>query len=247
MENDSLDLEPLITPEEKSELASNYYYQGLGIRELLGVRRLRIEHTSAQANRCGMFALAISTYKQIGITLTPNIFRHIFCYNQEMRSFNQARGYRNLNNFYDDQLARVLDIWGRACGYDTLQLGVFVEGSKPIIFGAGDKCVPLFSKEDLENERDFRTIWIHNNNAAELYQAAISHYSGVTVLELDEEQVRREVAPRKEKPRNDKLRKEIVRKKKAQRRRQEMTRKRDEERNARGRLGKPKHSVTTAQ
>lgn len=196
-----------------------------------------------------MFALCISTYRQIGVALTPYIFRNIFRCNQEMRAFNQERGYLNSNNFYDDQLARVLDIWGRGRGYDKLQLGVFVDGRDPIIFGAGDKCVPVFSKEDLENERDFRTIWIHNDNAAELFQTEMSHYSGVTVLGLDEEQVRREVAPRKEKLPKKEPRKEITRKKKPQRRRQEITRKRDEERNAgvRGRLGKPKYSVTTAQ
>lgn len=162
--------------------------QGLSILRLPGIGRLRLEDTSGEDNLCGMFALEISTEQQLGVALTPDIFWEIFRNHPEMQAFNEERNCQNLNNFYDDQLARVLEIWGRQYGYEKLQLGVIVEGSWPIIFGAGDKCVLVLSEEVLDNERDFKTIWIYNDNAAQLYGAGMSHYSGVTVIELNEEQ-----------------------------------------------------------
>lgn len=175
--------------------------QHLGIKELPGVGRFRIESTSSQDNLCGMFAVEISTDKLLGSPLTPESFLDIFFKDPEMRAFNKRKNYQNEDNFFDDQLARVLEIWARRWGSDKIQLGVIVEKGLPYIIGADNKLVLISSEVDMANERDFVNIWIHNDNKMVLEGAAMNHFSGITLLGTNEEQEEarsKEVAKMKE-------------------------------------------------
>lgn len=157
------------------------------IREHPCVGRFRLEDTSTELLRCGIFALEHSTSSQLGMQMTQSEFWRAYD-SQEMQAFNSRSKRQNRGNFHDDQLARVLCIWGRDHGRNNLQLGVIVEGvSNAYIMGDDDKLVFVSSGEDMENERDFATVWIHNDNAQDLHEARINHYSGITVLGRNEE------------------------------------------------------------
>lgn len=169
-----------------------------------GVGTFRVEKTSSDDFMCGMYALEISTEKQLaGDTLTPAVFKDILR-SPEMQAFNREKGYRNRNNFHDEQLACVLGIWGRRKRYDRLQLGLILAGGSCYIVGAEDKIICVDSESVMEKELKlgFTTIWIHNNDIMSRQNAAINHYSGVTLLDTNEEQNqarRREAERRKEK------------------------------------------------
>lgn len=147
------------------------------------VGRYRIEDTSFVGFCCGMFALRISTQTQLGIQLTEQDFFEIYNSN-EMQDFNKRKGYVNVkNNFFDDQLAFVLLQWGARHGLDNLQLGLIVEQSFCAVLGKDDKYLPILSESDTENEGEFKTVWIHNNNLMEISGELMNHFSGVSILE----------------------------------------------------------------
>lgn len=160
--------------------------EDIGIRKHDLVGWYRQEDTSAEYLWCGMFALGISTSKQLGTRLTESEFWDAYR-SQEMQDFNERNEFRNRNNFHDEQLARVLCIWGRRHGRDDLQLGVIPEGMPAVFIIGDDKFVMVSSKEEMEQQRDFTTVWVHNDNAQDLSGAAINHYSGVTLLGESEE------------------------------------------------------------
>ncbi|POS68970.1 hypothetical protein DHEL01_v212636 [Diaporthe helianthi] len=179
-------------------------------KSIPGVGKFQIEKTSSDSLKCGMYALEISTGKQLaGDTLTPKVFNDIFL-GPEMKAFNKKRMYRNRKEFHDDQLAYVLEIWGRRKGYDTLQLGVVLDGSFCYIIGADDKYVIMDSEAVMQDQINlaFTTIWIHSDNKEFLEDAEINHFSGVTLLEVDEEQAearKREAEKSKEKAERQKV------------------------------------------
>lgn len=151
-----------------------------GIREHPFVGRYRLEDTSTALLRCGMFALEISTSSQLGTQMTQSEFWRAYD-SQEMQDFNRQCGWRNRGNFYDDQLAGVLRIWGRNHGRDNLQLGLITEGSEDVFIIGDEKFEIVSSVEDMERQSDFTTVWIHNDNAQQLHGGPMNHYSGITL------------------------------------------------------------------
>lgn len=162
-----------------------------GIREHPCVGRYQIVPTSSQGNWCGVYALGISTFWQLGIEMTVEQFRYIYFRHAPMRAFMTQKGYDNVNNFFDDQLAMVLRLWGRIEGLDpNLQLGVVLEDAEcAYIIGGDDKFLLVSSEEEMEAERGFTTVWIHNDNAQALAGGGMNHYSGITLLDRRVEQV----------------------------------------------------------
>lgn len=158
----------------------------LNIREHPCVGRYQLELTSSFRHWCGAFALVISTFSQLGMTMTLENFWQ-FYRSQEMQSLNQLKGYNNNNNFFDEQLALVLRLWGRQKGFGNVQLGVILEGAEfATILGDDNKFLLVSSEADMECERGFRTVWIHNDNAQHRSEAKLNHYSGITPLERSE-------------------------------------------------------------
>ncbi|KAG8159355.1 hypothetical protein KVR01_011016 [Diaporthe batatas] len=155
-----------------------------------GIGRFQIEETRSDGYKCGMYALEISTNKQLaGRTLMPAVFDDIFR-GPIMRAFNRQRGYRNRNDFHDEQLAYILQIWGRQERYGKLQLGVILEGGSCYILGAEDKMIFVDTAAIMETELHlgFTTIWVHNDDIMRRQGAAINHYSGITLIDTEKEQ-----------------------------------------------------------
>lgn len=143
-----------------------------------------VEPTNGANNCCGMFALEISTDMQLGRPLTqPEFWEIMKC--PEMQEFNAKRNYVDTDNFYDDQLAAILRIWGRSyCGLDNLQLGIILDRPNcAYIFGDDDKIFPIFPGGDVEGEHGSKTVWIHNDKAMDRHGFDLNHYSGITLLE----------------------------------------------------------------
>lgn len=179
---------------DKTDSDTTEEHNSTATKSIPGVGMYQIEETSSDGFLCGMYALEISTKKQLaGGILTPAIFDDIFR-SPEMQAFNWRKGYENTKDFYDEQLACVLEIWGRREGHGRLQLGLILEGNLCYIVGAEDKMIFVESEVVMENELNlgFTTIWIHNNNVMSRESAVINHYSGVTLLETNEEQVKTE-------------------------------------------------------
>ncbi|KAK7711981.1 hypothetical protein SLS64_005252 [Diaporthe eres] len=176
-------VEEIITISDEESDATE---ENTSIREDPFVGRYRIEDTSFERLLCGMFALGISTFSQLGTQLTQSEFWRAYD-SQEMQDFNKGSGYTNRDNFYDDQLAAVLRIWGRHHGRDNLQLGLITEGSENVFVIGDEKFEVVSSVEDMEKQRDFTTVWIHNDNMQQLRAALMNHYSGITLLGRSEE------------------------------------------------------------
>lgn len=162
------------------------------IREHPCAGRYQIETTPSLWNRCGVFALEISTWLQLKVDtfLTYDQFMWILTYDPEMLAFNARHGWGNRDNFFDEQLACALRVWGRHEGLDLkLQLGVIAEGAEfAYIIGKDDKFLPVLSQADMKGEREFTTVWIHNDNAQELFGGRMNHYSGLWLLDGRAEQ-----------------------------------------------------------
>ncbi|KAF5642324.1 hypothetical protein F52700_3172 [Fusarium sp. NRRL 52700] len=75
----------------------------------------------------------------------------------------------SLTNLTINQVAAVVELWGEQCGID-LQLGVIIDGNEPstLVLPSSDGAI---------------TIWIHNDNAAELLGSTYIHYSGVRIID----------------------------------------------------------------
>ncbi|KKY31546.1 hypothetical protein UCDDA912_g08509 [Diaporthe ampelina] len=153
------------------------------IRDSPFVGRYRIEDTSNENLECGMYALGISTGAQLGLTLTEPDFRSVYT-SPEMQAFNRAHGFENVvNNYYDEQLACVLRLWGHHVGLGDIQLGLILEGAGCGVIQGADGKFNIFSSEaDMESERGPTTTWIHNDNVQNRLGVGRSHYSGVTLL-----------------------------------------------------------------
>ncbi|KAI3396782.1 hypothetical protein diail_11682 [Diaporthe ilicicola] len=161
----------------------NEVYDNIEVHPCVG--RHRVENTSALGLWCGAFALGISTKAQLGIELTLQDFEDAYC-SEEMRDFNESQNWLDVvYNFHDEQLALVLRLWGRRHGFDDLQLGVILQGSFCLLLGKDDKFLIVGDRSDMETEDEFKTVWIHNDNAAELCESAFNHYSGITIFEDD--------------------------------------------------------------
>lgn len=162
-----------------------------GIREHPCVGRYQIQTTSSQWNWCGVFALGISTFWQLGKGMTADQFSYIYFHLEDMWAFMRQRDYNNVENFFDDQLAMVLRLWGRIEGLNpNLQLGVILEDADcAYIIGEDDKFLPVSSEEEMEGERELKTVWIHNDNAQALTGGRMNHYSGIRLLDRRAEQV----------------------------------------------------------
>ncbi|KAI7778743.1 hypothetical protein LA080_001810 [Diaporthe eres] len=169
-------IEEIITISDEEKEATE---EDTGIREHPFVGRYRLEDTSTALLWCGMFALIISTSSQLGTQITQSEFWRAYD-SQEMQDFNRQNGWRNRGNFYDDQLAGVLRIWGRNHGRDNLQLGLITEGSEDVFIIGDEKFEIISSMEDMERQSDFTTVWIHNDNAQQLHGGPMNHYSGIT-------------------------------------------------------------------
>lgn len=154
----------------------------IDVREHPAVGRYQLEPTSGEGRWCGAFALEISTASQLGRQMTWKHFEWLYN-TAEMGWFNAQRGWRNTNLFYDEQLAKVLHMWGRYEGLGDLRLGVIMKGVEGAYILGENNISVVSSEADMEGERGFTTVWVHNDNAkAELGEAAISHYSGITLL-----------------------------------------------------------------
>lgn len=159
-----------------------------GIRghELIG--KYRTEITSSQGKRCGVFALEISTSKQLcGLTtLTPKVWDRLLR-SDASRAWHEKQGWIGRDfeqEFYDEQLALVLYLWGREHGR-TLRLGVATDGLDPFVLP-----LPALPEEEAPEakmkEEDggvWETVWVHNDNAKVIMGRLCNHYSGITVLE----------------------------------------------------------------
>lgn len=140
----------------------------------------RTELTSSRNMWCGKFSLEISTAQQLGadLCLTLADFDAAFL-SAECRALTAKiglaeRGIPNDRNFDDEQLNCVLALWGRARGL-KLQLGVIREYE-------GVFVNPPYQAEGAEEEEgEFTTVWIHNDNAS-MRGCPSNHYSGVSVL-----------------------------------------------------------------
>lgn len=163
--------------------------EGPSIRYNRFVGMYRIETTSPLNLECGMYALEISTRAQLGQTLTEPDFRAVYA-TQQMEAFNRSQGHQGVvNQYHDDQLAFVLRMWAEYFNLGDIQLGVILEGEHVdyvVILGADNDYNVVFSEEDMENVRGLTTVWIHNDNAEERF-GGMNHFSGVTLLDPDEE------------------------------------------------------------
>lgn len=163
-----------------------------GIREHPCAGRYQIVTTPSLWNRCGVFALEISTWLQLKVDkfLTHDQFMWILQNRPEMIALNAKHGWDNRDNFFDEQLACALRVWGRIEGLDhlKLQLGVIVEGAEFAYIIGDDKFLPVYSEAEMEGQRKFTTVWIHNDNAQELFGGRMNHYSGLRLLDGRAEQ-----------------------------------------------------------
>lgn len=150
------------------------------------VGRYEIQTTSAAHNLCGMFALCISTCCQLEFGMQLWEF-DTFHNSREMREFNERNGDSNVDNFYDEQLAKVLRLWSRYYHNLDIQLGVILEGAEVAYIIGEDKLLAVSSVADMENEQKLTTVWIHNDNAMHLFGAGMNHYSGIRLLGPTEE------------------------------------------------------------
>ncbi|KAJ0116953.1 hypothetical protein J7T55_003367 [Diaporthe amygdali] len=151
------------------------------------VGKYRVEDTSAMDMWCGVYALRISTIMQLGLKLTRNDFINIY-QSEEMQDYNRRHNFIGVTeNFHEDQLAVVLSIWGRENDMNNLQLGVIVQDGACMLFGEDDKFRIVREEADMEEELNYETVWIHNDNARELSGTEFNHFSGVTIFDYDSE------------------------------------------------------------
>lgn len=157
-----------------------------GIRGHEMIGKYRTEITSSQGKRCGVFALEISTSKQLSgsTTLTPKVWNQLFR-SDASRAWHQDKGWVGRDyeqEFHDEQLGLILYLWGREQG-KTLQLGVAADGQDPFVLplpvlagggGGGDVCASEAGPRE--------TVWIHNDNAQLIMGRLCNHYSGITIL-----------------------------------------------------------------
>lgn len=166
-------LEARLTVGDEARVIENHYCVGKHL----------VEPTSSVDNWCGMFALEISTDSQLGKPLTqPEFWRIMTC--PEMQAFNAMRNWSDItDNFHDEQLAVILRIWGRSFpGLDNLQLGIILGGTEFVFILGNNKFLLVSPGYNMEGERAFRTVWIHNDNAGQRPGCKLNHYSGIRLL-----------------------------------------------------------------
>lgn len=150
------------------------------------INNYEVVPTNSANNLCGIFALEISTESQLGRRLTQPEFWRIMN-SPEVQEFNARKKWAHVTeNFYDEQLAIILRIWGRSFpGLHNLQLGIILQGNENAYILCNNKIFPVFPGGDMEGEQGFTTVWIHNDNAQEGPGFKLNHYSGITILGED--------------------------------------------------------------
>jgi hypothetical protein len=133
-----------------------------------------VQKTSARNLECGLHAIAIST-QFLNPLLDPKASGDLEHRVQQFRDVIKSRIYQqviegipgmdNVNNLTADQIALVLQIWGRKNAMD-LQLGTVMASGTVFLLSTTFKN-PI-------------RIWIHNDSKGDMSSKVINHWEGIT-------------------------------------------------------------------
>lgn len=123
--------------------------------------------TSAQDLLCGFYGIRLSISAQIGQQFVPSM--------EDLKTLFQRHVVGTSSNLSDEEISQVIYAWGRTYN-EYVQLGVLKNGSSPYILRT-NSIVGV----------NYRTLWLHNDNAASALEAmgrrgfgmVLNHWEGM--------------------------------------------------------------------